>query len=74
MEKYEFSQSFLKSILKNMSGNEIQSIMNGCAECHYKANDMDNVLCNYIGDLEAFIVMLEGQWAGLLNMTGKKGV
>ena len=67
MEEYNlnFCESYLSHMLDVMDilpEQDRKDILERCSECHYTANNMDELLSEYVGNIEGFIDFLTRQW------------
>jgi predicted hydrocarbon binding protein len=79
MEEYNlnFCENYLAHMLDVMDilpERRRKDIMEQCSECHYTANNMDELLSEYVGNIEGFIEFLTSQWGWKITYDKTKGI
>lgn len=82
MEDYEkfnlkFCTSYLEHLLKaldHLSQEQLSDTMRQCSECHYTALAMDEVLSEYVENIEGFLVFLTKQWGWKISYDIEMGI
>ncbi|MDF2908502.1 MAG: hypothetical protein K0R34_3823 [Herbinix sp.] len=80
-DKEEYNLKFCESYLAHMlevidilPEQDRKDILGKCSECHYTAINMDELLSDYIGNMERFIEFLTIQWGWKITYDNKNGI
>ncbi len=66
----EFSLAWQSNLLKAIDeGKTGKEVFTYCAKYHYDKNDMNNIVENYIGDLQGFANFLSKNWGWIIKFS-----
>lgn len=79
IEEYnlKFCGNYLAHMLEmmnNLPEQQMKDTIGRCAECHYVANDMDELLYEYVGNIDGFVTFLTKQWGWKISYDKANGI
>lgn len=64
----EWTRRLLQGI-EEQEENKTTSCFTSCADWHYKYNDMENLIQNYIGNMPDFLTFLQREWGWKITVS-----
>lgn len=77
MNNQRFCYKFLLHMIDNMDivqEDEAKKMFRSCSCYHYNVNKMDELLVDYIGNLDEFIKFLTSEWGWIISFDNEKGI
>lgn len=67
--EYDFTVGWTKALLEGINENcdNTYASFEKCACFHYTTNNMENIIENFIGNLDGFLDFLSAEWCWIIN-------